>query len=192
MPRILVLFGTTDGHTAKIAKSVRDALETEGCSVDLVNAAEGTAGITPEPYDGVIVAASVRAGKYQRPVLRWVRAHAPSLNTRPSAFLSVCLGILEHNVRARTELDAILHRFLHRTGWHPAVRKFVAGATPFTRYNLLTRWVMRRIVTKAIGYADTTRDTEYTDWDDLRSFSREFARLAVPHELHPAHEVTWS
>jgi len=192
MPRILVLFGTTDGHTAKIASAVRAALETEGCSVDVVNAGAGTAGVTPEPYDGVIVAASVRAGKFQRPVLRWVRDHREALNRRPTAFLSVCLGILEHNARARSELETILSRFLHETGWHPAIRKFVAGATPFTRYNFFIKWVMRRIVTKALGHVDTTRDTEYTDWDDLRSFSREFARLAIPREMPASYEVTWS
>jgi len=191
MSRILVLYGTTDGHTAKIANAVRAALETEGCSVEVVDA-NASAGVTPEPYDGVIVAASIRAGKYQRPVVRWVRAHAPALNSRPTAFLSVCLAVLEPHVRARIELDAILHRFLIRTGWHPAVRQFIAGATPFTRYNFFIRWIMRRIVTKALGHADTTRDTEFTDWEDLRSFSREFARLTIPHEAGSTHEVSWS
>jgi menaquinone-dependent protoporphyrinogen oxidase len=44
---------------------------------------------------------------------------------------------------------------------------------------------MRRIVRKAGGDTDTSRDFEYTDWDDLRTFVNEFAdahaaRLAVP------------
>ena len=35
---------------------------------------------------------------------------------------------------------------------------------------------MRRIVAKAGGDTDTTRDYEYTDWDDLWAFARAFGR----------------
>jgi menaquinone-dependent protoporphyrinogen oxidase len=56
------------------------------------------------------------------------------------------------------------------------VIKFVAGALPYTRYNWLKRWIMRRIVAKAGGDTDTTRDFEYTDWEDLRAFARTFGR----------------
>jgi menaquinone-dependent protoporphyrinogen oxidase len=54
----------------------------------------------------------------------------------------------------------------------------VAGALPYTRYNWLKRWVMKRIVAKAGGDTDTTRDYEYTNWEELRAFSEEFGRLA--------------
>ena len=56
---------------------------------------------------------------------------------------------------------------------------FVAGALPYTQYNWLTRWMMRRIVARAHGDVDTSRDYEYTDWEDLRSFAGEFARRIV-------------
>jgi menaquinone-dependent protoporphyrinogen oxidase len=39
---------------------------------------------------------------------------------------------------------------------------------------------MKRIVGKAGGSTDTTRDHEYTDWNDLRDFARTFAtRIAA-------------
>lgn len=180
MSRILVLFGTTDGHTAKIAQAVADTLMAEGCAVDLVNASEGTADVTPEPYDGVIVAASVHIGSFQRPVTRWVARHAAALDAKPTAFFSVCLGILEHEPKVRQELDTIVGKFLKTTGWHPTRRHFVAGATPFTRYNWVKRWIMKRMVAKGGGSTDTSRDIEYTDWNDLRALTRSFARLAIP------------
>jgi menaquinone-dependent protoporphyrinogen oxidase len=34
---------------------------------------------------------------------------------------------------------------------------------------------MKRIVSKGGGDTDTSRDYEYTDWEDLRTFAREFA-----------------
>ena len=39
----------------------------------------------------------------------------------------------------------------------------------------MTRWIMRRIVAKAHGDTDTSRDYEYTDWNDVRLFARDFA-----------------
>lgn len=179
MPRVLILYGTTEGQTAKIARVLADTLVAEGCAADIVDAGRGTDGVTPEPYDGVIVAASVHVGRYQRPVARWARVHAALLNDMPSAFLSVCMAVMDQRAEARSEIAAIMERFLRSCGWHPAVRKLVAGATPFTRYNWLTKWIMRRIVAKAGGDTDTRHDVEYTDWTDLKNFARDFARRAT-------------
>lgn len=179
MPRILVLYGTTDGHTAKVAHAVADTLGTEGCTVVLADAAKPCRTLTPEHYDAVIVAASVHIGSFQRSVRRWVQGHAPALNTRPTAFLPVCLGILDVNPMTRMELEGIVKRFLERTGWSPTRHHFVAGATPYTRYGVIKRWVIRRIVAKNGGITDTTRDVEYTNWNDLREFVRAFSRLVM-------------
>ena len=175
MPRILILYGTTDGHTAKIARALAHTLISEGCAADVVDAKRGGAGVTPEPYDGVIVAASVHVGRYQRPVVHWAYRHAALLNDKPSAFLSVCMAVMDRRPESRREIATIMERFLGACGWQPAVRKLVAGATPFTRYNWLTRWIMRRIVAKAGGDTDTSHDVEYTDWADLKVFARDFA-----------------
>lgn len=56
--------------------------------------------------------------------------------------------------------------------------KPVAGAVPYTRYGWLKRRIMRRLMARANGDTDTTRDYEYTDWEDLNSFARGFARQA--------------
>jgi menaquinone-dependent protoporphyrinogen oxidase len=148
MPRILVLYGTTDGHTAKIAHAVADTLGTEGCTVVLADAAKPGRRVTPEYYDAVIVAASVHMGRFQRSVRRWVTAHATVLNAIPTAFLPVCLAILQVSPLAHMDLEGMVRRFLEATNWHPARRQFVAGATPYTRYSFIKRWVIRRIVAK--------------------------------------------
>ena len=174
MARILVLYGTTDGQTAKIARSIGDTLRGLGEDVDVIEA--GAASPRPEAYAAVIVAASVRTGGYQRPVRRWVRMHATVLNAQPTAFVSVCLGVLQQDPTVQQELSAIMDRFFTATGWRPDVTKIVAGALLYTRYNPFTRWITKRIVRKAGGDTDTSRDYEYTDWADVRAFAEEFAR----------------
>ena len=173
MPRTLVLYGTTDGQTGRIAEALAAAMREQGADVDLVDAASRDP--DPDPYAGVVVAASVHAGGYQRPVRRWLQAHAPALAGRDTAFVSVCLGVLQHDAEVDRELKAIRDRFLSESGWQPGTTKVVAGALPYSKYNWLKRWMMRRIVRKAGGDVDTSRDYEYTDWDDVRRFGQAFA-----------------
>ena len=174
MSRILVLYGTTEGQTAKVARHLGDTLRTAGAVADVIDAR--TARPSPDNYDAVIVAASVHAGGYQRAVRRWVHAHAQVLNAKPTAFVSVCLAVLQPEPKVQRELAAIVDRFLKSTGWRPAITKYVAGALAYSSYNWFTRWAMVRIVRKAGGDTDTSRDYEYTDWADVRAFAEEFAR----------------
>jgi menaquinone-dependent protoporphyrinogen oxidase len=182
MSKILVLYGTTNGHTRKIAEFLRETFQTEGCRVDVVDSADATFAVMPDEYEAVVVAASIHMGDYQRPVERWVRQHGASLSARPSAFLSVCLAVVEQRPEARADAERIMRLFLERCGWRPAESRLVAGAVLFTKYGWLTRFAMKRIVKKAGGETDTSRDYEYTDWDELRAFARDFVRR---HELAP-------
>ncbi len=52
----------------------------------------------------------------------------------------------------------------------------VAGALLYTKYNLLMRWIMKRIAAKAGGATDTSRDYDYTDWTDLEVFAGDFGK----------------
>ena len=170
MPRLLIVYGTTDGHTAKIARFLAGELRGD--------AVEASSDPDPAAYDGVIVAASVHIGDFQKNVRRWVAAHAMVLESKTTAFLVVCLGALQPEPQVKRELDRIVERFLSRTSWRPSETKLVAGAVLYTRYNWLVRWMMKRIAAKAGGSTDTSRDHEYTDWADLAAFAQSFARRA--------------
>jgi menaquinone-dependent protoporphyrinogen oxidase len=106
-----------------------------------------------------------------------VRTHAQALSGKPTAFVSVCLGVLQHDADVQREIHTIANRFLLATGWRPAITEIVAGALMYRKYNWLKRWVMKRIVAKAGGDTDTTRNYEYTDWNALRAFANRFGAL---------------
>jgi menaquinone-dependent protoporphyrinogen oxidase len=175
MTKLLILYGTTDGHTAKIASYLASQLRGFGATVDVVEA--GTADPDPRDYVGVIVAASVHVGGYQRAVVRWAKAHAAALQGKSAAFLSVCLGVLQPDLEVQRRLIGITNRFEARTGWKPLRVKLVAGALSYTRYGWLKRMVMRRMAAKAGGATDVSRDHEYTDWADLREFADAFCAM---------------
>jgi menaquinone-dependent protoporphyrinogen oxidase len=175
MPRVLILYGTTEGHTRAIARAIAEPLSLSGVNVDVMRA--DLLEPVVHDYDAIIVAASVHAGRYQKAVQRWVRAHAKEFGARPTAFVSVSLAVLQHGDAAvMADLDAIVKRFLAVTSWQPAVIKHVAGALLYTRYNVFKRWLMKRIAARAGGGTDTARDYDYTDWVDVRAFAEEFRR----------------
>jgi menaquinone-dependent protoporphyrinogen oxidase len=174
MPRILIVYGTTYGHTATVAGAIAVALRARGARVDIATASP--AAPAPAGYDGVIVAASIVAGGYQKPVIRWVRQHRAALDTVPTAFVSVCLGVLQADPAVQRTLGELVERFKTLTGWTPGEVKLVAGALLYTHYNWILRLLMKRIARKAGGGTDTRRDYVYTDWADLDAFARLFAR----------------
>ena len=175
MSRLLILFGTTDGQTGKIGRFLGDQFRAQGHEADLVEAGKG-ADPDPSGYSAVLVAASVHIGGYQRGVRRWVRNHATALRAKPNVFISVCLGVLQDDHKVRQEEQAIVERFVKQTGWQPSRVKIVAGALSYSRYNWITKWVMRRIARKGGVETDWHQDYEYTDWEDLRKLAAEFSR----------------
>lgn len=178
MSRILVLYGTSEGQTAKIANAIADRLRSSELDVDVIRA--GTADPVPPDYDGIIVAGSIHVGGYHKPIAQWLRAHVTELADKPTAFVSVCLAIASKREKDRDEARAIPARFADGLHWHPAVIKVVAGALPYTKYNIFVRWIMKRIAAASGGDTDTSRDYEYTDWADVRAFADRFVLLMRP------------
>jgi menaquinone-dependent protoporphyrinogen oxidase len=175
MSRVLILYATTEGHTRAVAHALADPLTQCGIDVSIIEA--GSLDPHPAAYDGVMVAASIHGGRYQKSVETWVRAHARELAGRPAALVSVCLAVLQaSDQKVQAELGAIVDRFATRTGWRPPLVKQVAGALLYTRYGIFKRWVMKRIVAKAGGDTDTSRDYDYTNWAEVRAFAEEFSR----------------
>jgi menaquinone-dependent protoporphyrinogen oxidase len=177
MARVLIVYGTTEGHTFAVVEAMAERLRLGGVDTDVVQAGALEPILTA--YSGLIVAASVHAGAYQKAVRQWVRAHAREFGSRPAAFVSVSLAAVQQaDPKVAAELDAIVQRFIDATGWKPATVKHVAGALLYTRYNIFKRWIMKRIVAKAGGETDVSRDYDYTDWADLRAFADDF-RVAL-------------
>jgi len=174
MPNILILYATTDGHTAKVARVLGESLTAAGHSVTVHDARDPGDAPAADGFDGVVVAASIHVSGYQQAVRQWVRGNLADLALRPNAFLSVCLGVLQDSARVRADLDAIVARFVAHTGWQPDRVEHIAGAIPYSRYGFFKRWVMRYMSRQAGMPTTADRDWEFTDWDALRAFAKEF------------------
>jgi menaquinone-dependent protoporphyrinogen oxidase len=180
--RILIVYGTSYGQTRKVAEFLAERLRQQSASVEVREA--GSAGdVDPADFDGTIVASAMQMGAYRPAIVRYVRDHLAALTAKPSVFVSVSMAAANtlHREEAMAEIQKWLARFSEKSGWTPARIEHVAGGLPYTRYNFITRWFMRRIAEKEGNATDTTRDHEYTDWDALARFADSFlASLAAP------------
>lgn len=178
---ILIAYGTTDGHTARIAAAAAETLRQTGARVDVRTGQDSlTAWLLPGDYDAVIVASSIHASGFQHEIQEWVAFHHDALNAMPTLFLPVCLSILQPEPAVRAELQGIIDRFLKKTGWKPDATHPVAGALAYRKYGWFKRLVMKRIARQAGGNTDTSRDWVYTDWKDLDHTVLAFAATVAP------------
>ena len=172
--KILIVYGTTEGQTRKIATFMRDALTRGGHAVTLVAALDARAELDVRGFDRVLVAASVHIERYQAAIEDWARRHAAALSTAGAWFLSVSLaaaGTDEDDVKG---LEQCVDDFTKRTGWAPARVHHAAGAFLYTQYDFFKRWALKYIAWRKGAPTDTTRDYELTDWDDLTRFTLQF------------------
>lgn len=174
MPKVLIVYATTDGHTRKVAEFIAKTATEQGCSVSTFNAKLSKDIPLLETYDRTIVAASIHIGNFQRAIKLWVHHNIESLKQKPSAFIPVCLGVAQNRPESDLEIKRIVDCFFEKTKWQPSETLVVAGALPYTRYNFLKKLIMKRIARKANGGTDTSSDYEYTDWAAVAKFTRAF------------------
>jgi menaquinone-dependent protoporphyrinogen oxidase len=180
-PGILIVYGTSHGQTAKIAEQIRQTLEEDGFRVTSVNAKEER---VPDPgaFQGVIIGASIIARGHQPAVAKFIRTHVAQLNAMPCAFFSVSASAGSAREAGRAAARRVRDEFLAEVGLQPALRESVAGAIAYTRYNPLLRWYMKRASKMNGGSTDTSRDHEYTDWNQVRNFAMSFGDLFILRE----------
>jgi menaquinone-dependent protoporphyrinogen oxidase len=187
-PRILIVYGTTHGQTAAIAAFLQLTLEQRSCQVVVSNVRE-----PPTPplnhFDGIIVGASVIARGHQPAIAAFIRDNVETLNAMPSAFLSVSASAGSSREEGRAAARRLRDGFLAETGFHPALTECIAGAIKYTKYNFLLRWYMKKASRMNGGSTDTTRDHEYTNWEQVATFAGQFASKVTQSHLEAIPEV---
>ena len=178
---ILVVYGTTEGQTRKIAGFVADRLRDRGKDVTLIDSADVPKSLDADGVDAVIVAGSVHNGNHQASLLQFVRDHHASLQTKPSALISVSLSMASDDKEDRLDAAACADRFLSAAEWKPSVTHLVAGALRYTRYDFFKRWMLKMIASAKGAPMDTSKDHEFTDWKDLEAFADRFLGQIATH-----------
>lgn len=169
MAKCLVLYETSEGQTAKIADEIAATLRGLGHGVRQVRSSEDP---RLADYDAVILGSPIHMGKHDPKLVEWARAHAAELGAVHSAFFSVSLAQASKDPEERAEAHRMAEGFVEEIGWRPDLIACFAGSIAYSQYGFVKKVVMRRIARKEGGGTDVSRDYEYTNWDEVRSFAR--------------------
>jgi menaquinone-dependent protoporphyrinogen oxidase len=165
--KILILYGTTEGQTRKIAEFIAKQLRDLGDTVTLADATGETNMIDVRAFDAAILAASLHAGQYQRPLIHFARANHAWLNLMPSAFISVSLSAAGSDPDELKGIADCAGRFKSETNWTTPEVQHVAGAFRFAEYDFFKRWVMKLIAWEKDIKVEPGKDLELTNWEAL-------------------------
>lgn len=173
--KTLVLYSSHDGQTKAIASSIASTLsETLECDVmDLALSMD----INLANYQSVVIGASVRYGHFQRSLYKFTKQNVAQLNTMPSAFFAVNLTARKPEKRT-PQTNAYTRKFLLATPWLPKQCAVFAGALRYPRYGWLDKAMIKLIMKMTSGETDTSKEVEYTDWQDVTRFAKDFVRLS--------------
>ena len=181
-PRILIVYHSVEGQTARIAERIAEVLRGDGLSVD-VRSTDTAPG--PEGYDGVVLGDPVHAVHHSRPFVRYLRDHAPALDAVPTALFQVSLTSANPDEPHTVDAQKIVAELLDRTGLDADIVGMFAGRLAYTQYGWMKRHLMRSIVKREGGDLDMTRDHEYTDWAAVEEFAHHVGALVREASITP-------
>ncbi|MDZ7688539.1 MAG: menaquinone-dependent protoporphyrinogen IX dehydrogenase [Halobacteriales archaeon] len=174
MTSFLVLYGTGEGQTAKVADRIVDTLTRRGHAAESVDV-ESSSNITVDVFDAVVVGSSIHVGRHNKAVRGFVLDNLEALEELPTAFFQISLSSAIDDEEGRAESAGYVDSFLEETDWEPDRIGVFGGALRYSKYGFLKRLMMKRIAKEATGDTDTSRDYEYTDWDEVDAFADDFA-----------------
>ena len=173
--KILIVYGTTEGQTRKIARYMEEHLQSKGHAVAISDASDDPP--SPDGFDVAILGGSLHMMKHQASLAHYAVAHAETLNRMPSVFFSVSLGVVTGDEHSLKEARRIADEFVHHAHWSPEHIELIAGALKYTQYDFFKRYMMKMISTRSGGSGDTSHDHEYTDWEQVAKFCDRVASM---------------
>jgi menaquinone-dependent protoporphyrinogen oxidase len=174
---VLVVYGTTEGQTRKIAERTAAHIRECGRQAVLRDSAALASDSDLESFHAFIIAASVHQQQHQETITAFVIAHRKLLNAKPSALISVSLSaVLEEG---QTEAQKYVDRFVSVTDWRPRMTLLLGGALRLTEYDYFQEQIVKFIVLKGGSAASAGRDREFTDWNALAGFVDRFLQQST-------------
>jgi menaquinone-dependent protoporphyrinogen oxidase len=182
--RVLIVYGTGRGQTAKIANFIGRTLRDAGDQARVLDGRSLPTDLVVEHYDAVMIGASLNEGRFQSHIAEFIAAHKEQFLRVPSAFFSVSMAEADPDPQARARVRQSIQQLLEETGWQPDRVASFAGSIAYLRRRWAMRLTYRRIRLPSLSDAERHVDPtsvpgyEYTDWDAVAQFATEFAAMA--------------
>lgn len=172
--KTLILYSGRDGQTLSIASYIANKLQDRLCCevIDLLQAET----IDLSQYQQVMIGASIHYGHFNSVLGKFVKHHAEELNQMPTAFFAVNLTARKLEKRS-PQTNVYTRKFLLASPWQPKQCIVFAGALRYPRYRWFDRIMIQLIMCMTGGETDSSKEVEYTDWQQVERFAKEFSQI---------------
>lgn len=174
---ILIVYGSVEGQARKIASFIAERIRSQSHQVTLQSSDDiDVNNFDINRFDAAIIGGPIHMGHYPKSLNKFVNAYVDWLNEKPAALFTVCMAVNSKIEKDRKRALLYGQHFSSTAGWKPFMGQTFAGAVAYTKYNLITRFIMKMITKRAGGSTDTSRDHEYTNWKAVDAFTDEYLR----------------
>lgn len=162
--KVLIIYASVEGQTARIADFLAAKLEKSGHEVGKIDA-EGTEEIVLDSVDKVILAAPVHERRHPKLFEVMLVAQKEQLARRDTLMISVSLSAAFPE--GLEEAQDYLTEMKMRTGFSPSAELLVAGAIRVGEYDYFAAQVLQHVVLRGRNVDTAAGEHEFTDWAAL-------------------------
>ena len=170
MPRTLIIYSSTDGHTKTICSRLANFLKHDG-EIKIISLEEVKKFDLSE-FSKIIIGASIRYGKHSRKLYKFVDLNKDVLNQKQSVFFSVNV-VARRPEKSMPETNPYIKKFLKISKWKPKKIGVFAGKVDYPNYGFFDKYIIKLIMFITNGPTDTSQCYEFTDWSKVDQFAKE-------------------
>lgn len=168
MAKIIMLYSTTDNYTIKICNKIKEIIEQNKHNVILLPITNEEVNINE--FDQIIIGASIRYGKHNKEVYKFIKKNQQILENKSNAFFSVNI-VARKPLKNTPETNPYLLKFLKQISWKPKNLAVFGGKLDYQKYDIFNRQMIRFIMWMTKGDTDPKSVIEYTNWEEVDKFA---------------------
>ena len=168
----LIIYSSTDGQTKIICEKIKSYSKNSE-SIKLISLEEAS-DFNLQSYEDIIIGASIRYGKHNKNLYKFISSNKETLEKKRSAFFSV--NVVARKPEKNTpETNPYMKKFLKISNWKPDKLSVFAGKVNYPKYGFFDKYIIRLIMFITKGPTDTSKSFEFTDWSKVEDFARELS-----------------
>lgn len=170
--KVIIIYSSVDGQTKKICNHIKDILHTKNHLVDIFNINNFNEKV--EDFDSVLLASSIRYGKHNEDIEKFINENTKVLNSKKAAFISINL-VARKIEKSKPDTNPYVIKFLQSISWKPKLVAVFAGTLNYKMYSFKDRILIKLIMLITKGPVNTKTNIEYTNWNEVDKFAEDFS-----------------
>jgi len=162
----IFIYSSSNGQSLKICKALNKNKESLIIDMDMLNTTK------LDNFDQIVIGASVKYGDHNKKVYEFVKKNRVLLEKKKTVFFSVN-ATARKSEKNTPKTNPYIIKFLKKTNWTPDHIGVFAGMIDFPNYNFIEKYIIKLIMWITNGPTDTSKTFEFTNWEDVKKFSKE-------------------